>query len=500
MPIDRSLLTRALGALRERAVAGGEGLVITDPWTVLDHVGLPRQCVADLVAARCLESVPTQRGRYRIKRETLPNDGPLPEAPSAPRESAVAAPTVPAPTPSVATGPTRAPRFLLILDAENALWTHRDAGLPFDPAAIRDAAAAMGPIAFAFAYGNVEKIPPRTREDLTIAGFPLMHCQRLRDGNGGKDTVDENAQDLIGRFVTYDAVDGVILVTDDRNFAPIMRGILDAGKRLIRLTIRGEAMLDALGEVRQLHRPEPGNGRHAATDRRWNPDLVIEDLRRLPSLPAEERGPMLRRIQLQAPLVQRFLRALLRRLWGRLGSDQKMYFPSLLTFADAMVREEDRADISHDDLRAFCSTLNDIGVLRMISFTHVDGGDRRAYRPDWDHPFCADAIADIRDQQRTQWRRRRLVPNDAAPMLGGQLRPKVRFVASADGTTYRIVAHTREDALAAATQHCQSSGATPEVIASLRAIGSVRRGTPIVELGAATPSATPGANGDRDAT
>lgn len=498
MTIDRSLLTRALGALRERAVAGGEGLVITDPWTVLDHVGLPRQCVADLVQTHCLESVPTQKGRYRIKRETPPSDEPPPEAPSAPREPAVAAPTVPAPTPPAATGPARAPRFLFILDAENALWTHRDAGLLFDPAAIRDAAAAVGTIAFAFAYGNVERIPTRDRENLTIAGFPLMHCQRLRDGNGGKDTVDENAQDLIGRFVTYGAVDGVILVTDDRNFAPIMRGVLDAGKRLIRFTVRGEAMLDALGEVRRLHLPGTGNGRHAATDRRWNPDLIIEDLRRLPSLPAEEWGPTLRRIQLQAPFVQRFLRALLRRLWGRLGPEQTMPFRILVTYADETVREEDQSDISQDDIRAFCSMLNEIGIIRMVPFTHADGGERRAYRPDWAHPFCADAIADIRDQRRG--RRRRTAPSGAAPVPGMPLRPKVRFVASADGATYRVAAHTREDALAAVARHCEANGVAPDVIASLRAVGSVPRGATVVELDATAPGEAPSANGDRNTT
>lgn len=499
MKTDRSLLTRALGALRERAVAGGEGFVITDPWAVLDHMGLPRACIADLVQTRCLESVPTQRGRYRIKRETLPSDGPLSEAPITPGEPVVAAPTVPAPTPPVATGPTRAPRFLLVLDAENVFLTHEKAGIPFDPAAIRDAAAAVGPIAFAFAYGNIEKIPPRTREDLTIAGFPLMHCQRLRDGNGGKDTVDENAQDLIGRFVAYDAVDGVILVTDDRNFAPIMRGVLDAGKRMVRFTLRGETMLDALGEVHQLHRPEPGNGRRTATDRRWSPDLVIEEFRRLPSLPTEEQGPTLRRIQLHAPLVQRFLRALLRRLWGRLGSERTMHFPPLVAFAETTVREEDRKDISRDDLRAFCSMLNEIGILRTFMFEREDGGERRAYRPDWDHPFCADAIADIRDQPRNWSRGRR--PNNTVAVPGSQPRAKVRFAASADGTTYRIVgAHTRDDALAAAARHCEANGVAPETIASLRAIGSAPHGTSLIELRAEAPGMVPSANGDRDTT
>jgi hypothetical protein len=251
------VLARALAALRERAVLGGDGLVITDPWTVLDRLELPRDCVALLGNPhRCL--VGLGRGRFRIVRESLPSDEPppLPEAPLEPESEAPASSSA-RPTPPPAE-PARTPRFLLILDAENVLWTHRDAGIPFDPSAIRDRAAAIGTIAFAFAYGNLEKIPLRAREDLTIASFPLIHCQRLRDRNGGKDTVDEHLQDLINRFLNYDAVDGVILVTDDRDFAPIMRAVLDAGKRLIRFTVRGESMLDQIGEVHRLV-PTSGN-------------------------------------------------------------------------------------------------------------------------------------------------------------------------------------------------------------------------------------------------
>ncbi len=489
------MLARALGALRERAVFGGDGFVITDPWTVLDRVELPRECVSLLVNRyRCLVSIPTQKGRFRIVRETLPvNDASaLPPAAPSPTGDAPTPSAPAAPPPTTITEPARAPRFLLILDVENVLWTHRGAGLAFEPSAIRDRASAIGTIAFAFAYGNLEKIPPRARENLTMAGFPLIHCQRLRDGNGGKDTVDEHIQDLIRRFLDCGAVDGVILVTDDRNFAPIMRGVLDAGKRLIRFTLRAEAMLDQIGEVRRLLL-ESGNGREPVADRRWAPEPVIEDLRLLPAMPREEWGPTIRRIQLRAPLVSRFLHALLRRCWGRLGEERTMHFPSLVTFADDMVRAEDRADISRDDLWSFCSALNEIGVFLTISFTHEDGSDRRAYRPDWNHPFCAEAIADIKDRPRD--RRFPRGPNDHAanggadrPMRPGPPSltrlPKARYImCGADGITYRVSgARTRDDALAAVRARYVTQGATDETLAAIAAIGSPRRGTPTVEI------------------
>lgn len=497
MAIDRSVLARALGALRERAVFGGDGLVITDPWTVLDRVELPRECLALLVQYRCLVSIPTQRGRFRIVRETPPVDDASalpPVAPPPTRDDPI--PSAPAtPPPMTIAEPPRAPRFLLILDAENVSLTHRDAGIPFRPAAIRDLAGGVGSIAFAFAYGNIEALPARTREDLTLAGFPLVHCQRLRDGNGGKDTVDEHIQDLIHRFLDSDAVDGVILVSDDRNFAPIMREALDRGKRVVRVTLRGEAMLDQIGEVRRLPSGN-GNGHAPEPARRWAPELIIEDLRTLPQ--AEDFGQVLRRIRLRAPLVSQFLRAFVRRYWMQCGATWSMHFQRLVEFADSVVRDEDRSDVSPDDVRSLLSTLDEIGVVRLVNVPSRRDAERtfRAYLPNWGHPFCADAISDIKSHPGS-WRPARRRDNyeagggadratpqatSAPPHSVG--RPKARHVVCrADGFIYRVHgARTRDDALTAVRSHYTARSADDGVLATIAAIGSPPRGTTTVDL------------------
>ncbi|MDO8598894.1 MAG: NYN domain-containing protein [bacterium] len=396
MTSDRAMLARALTLLREHGTNTDGVLVVTDPWTILVTAEMDRDAVAALMAQKCLVGIGQMR--FRIMRETLPEPKTPPVLPS------VAATEMVTARPS----PQQMQRaVLLVLDAENAYHTHRDAGLPFHPATIRDAAREVGEIAFAFAYGNIEAIPARVREDLTMSGFPLVHCQRLRDSNGGKDTVDEHIQDLVRRFLTHSAVDSVVFVSDDRNFAPILRGVVDAGKRLVRLTLRGESMLDQIGEVRRL--PHGESVAPAPNGKRWDPDVIIDDLRDLPTLPPGDWPAMLQRIRLRAPFVQHFLRIAVRAYLGTWGR-APLSFLGLVELVDSCVRQEDRPHISKDDLHRTLSALVDIGVIRKFTRSYGKDGERPRYEPNWGHPFCAAAIADISKEQegtgRRSWSRR----------------------------------------------------------------------------------------------
>lgn len=493
--IDHPTLERALAVIREGATQMDGNLVATDPWAVLRSAGIPGDALALLMQKRCL--IGMGRMQFRIIRDSVPAPAPL----------ASRATTAPA---------LEEPAFLLVLDVENALHAHRNAGIPFQPSVIRHAAADIGTVAFAFAYANSHAVPQPVCEDLMLAGFQLIHCQRLRDPNGGKDTVDENIQDLIQRFLAHASIAGVVLVSDDRNFAPILNGIRDRGLRSIVLSLRVQSSLAAIAEVRLLPSPhDRENGHEPTTTRRWDPDLIIEDLRELgvatdPSV----RAVTIRRIKLRAPFVEHLLRIILRKFWGEARRrfpelspmEHRLSFQSILDQADRCVREEDRTNVSSDDVHAFLSALLDVGVYRRVEVDLPDGGGRRPrYAPNWEHPFCADAIANLRDQPREQWRSRGVsgrIHGPTRPEPPMSTRPlKTRHVTCGeDGTTFRVLGvGTREDAVAAVRASYTARGAAASVLASIAAVGSPRRGTSIVELDATAPGATSSAKGSRNA-
>ena len=473
------MLARALEVLVQK---GRQGDTIVDPHSWLDRAGIPREAVVQLIERRCLTGL--GRMRFRLDRTELPPPkaaravappvteplfdpfdgtplglqphppaptpapGPLP--PIAAPEPAQPAPSLPA-TAAPPSGPTaaRSARFLLVVDAENVLRTCRDLHAPFRPEVIREIANQYGEVAFAFALGNLLAITQRDRELLTFAGFPLLHCARLSDGNGGKDTVDENAQDLIRRFLDHGAVDGVILATDDRNFIPIMVGVRDRGYRLIRIAVRTGTDLDRVGEVRHLplHDGETEGG-PAAPMRPWAPQLIIDGLQALFSVTTPlERERAIRNMSLQAPLVYRLLRAFLRRRWGMRSPDWLTGFLTLLDDLDAMVLEADRAHVTKDDLRAFLTALNDIGVIEKIEGQKY-GRRQIGYRPNWGHPFCAYAIADIqtRGGRSSRWQRPRGAQDGASGTNGsGTPGPDREHAApnAADAPTGEPGAHQR---------------------------------------------------------
>lgn len=302
----------------------------------------------------------------------------------------------------------RPPRLLLIIDVENVVRTCRDLRAPFRPERIRELAVQHGEIAFGFALANVFALSPGDREAITGTAFPLVHCQRLRDGNGGKDTVDEHVADLIRRFLGSGAIDGVVIVTDDRNFIPIMMGVLDKGRRLIRIAVRRNTELDRIGEVLYLPLHTEGDASTAPTSsRRWNAEAFIEGLHELVGKgSASERDHAITMLGLRTPLPFRLLRAYLRRRYGGRRGEWKVSFPTLLDELSDVILPDDCAHVNTDDLSAFLTALIEIGVITRVETPMPVGRMRRGYYPNWKHPFCAHAIADIRDQE-PRWLQRR---------------------------------------------------------------------------------------------
>lgn|GEM_PF-5207176 len=382
MPFDDELFAQALDLLQTYAVDDGDDRVVTDPWSILESAGIARDVVADLVRQRRL--VGLGRMRFRIVQEI---------------------PAGPKPRPATHLAPPNAvgqPSFLLVIDAENFVHGCANAGTTFEPARVFETARQLGAVAFAFALGNFRAIPPDVLERLKIAGADIVvnvHCPRLRDGNGGKDTTDETLQALVQRHLRYSRIHGVIFVTDDRNFAPIMNAVLDTRNpddntrmRCIRISFRRESMLDAIGEVIRL----TDNGKpDRAPPRRWAPDIILEDLRTLPTLPEDGRPAVLRSISIRAPLVQRLLRALIRKYFCRVGRATPVSFKSLLDLFVTRVRPEDRDDVSDDELHAFLTALIDAGVLTQQEVPQRGGSLRTRYQPNWTHPFCVEAVSDI---------------------------------------------------------------------------------------------------------
>ncbi|MDP3770711.1 MAG: NYN domain-containing protein [bacterium] len=440
--LDDEVLARALEVLVQ---GSRQGDTIVDPFSPLQKEGIPKEAVVQLIQRGCL--VGQGRLRFRIVRTTLTPPRParvappplaeIPDVPDGwfdqvldsvppPPAATIDPPPPPLLEPTTEQRPipaTRPPRFLLVVDVENVAKTCRDLHAPFRPEVIREVANQCGEVAFAFALGNLLAVSPRDRELLTLAGFPLLHCARLPDGNGGKDTVDENAQDLIGRFIDHNAVDGVILATDDRNFIPIMVRVRDRGRKLVRIAIRVGTELDRICDVRNLplHDGETAEG-PAAPTRPWTPQLIIDGLQALFSVTTPlERERAIRNMSLQAPLVYRLLRAFLRRRWSTRAPDWLVGFLAFLDDLDAMVLEADRAHVTKEDLRAFLTALNDIGVIEKI-MGEKHGRRQVGYRPNWSHPFCAHVIADIRDRggRSSRWQRPRNAPHGTAGTNGSE--------------------------------------------------------------------------------
>lgn len=267
----------------------------------------------------------------------------------------------------------------------------RETGESFDPAGIRQEATSIGEICFAFACANIDALTSRVRDALTLAGFTLVHCQRLRDVNGGKDTTDEQIQDLIRRFLNYASIAGVVLVSDDRNFAPIMNGILDRKLRCIRLTLHLGNALDTIGETRQLSTPY-GHANHQTAARRWAPDVIIDDIYGLKDAEPTEVETIIRRITLRAPFVMRLLGIFIQQR----GHRRPLAFRNFVASCWEVLHDENRAHLNEEELEAFITELVRAEVVAKKTVTMDDGGERTVYAFNRQHPVFANALSHSR--------------------------------------------------------------------------------------------------------
>lgn len=370
------MLERALIVLCATAEPEGDARVVTDPWSAMERVGLPRDAVAELLRTGAI--IGLGRLRFRIDREHLPQ----PEA---------------APIPGAEQSMPLRPCVLLVVDVENAVHAHAETGVLFDPSRIRDAANRVGPVGFAFGLANLHAVAPGHLAALALAGFHCIHCERLPDATGGKDTVDELLRDLVRRFCDHTMLSAIVLVSDDRDFASILNLARDRGIRAVVLTFRKRLALGRIAEHRLIplpHPPKPPTDAATTNARRWNPEDVYDELRNLLTLTRpEDHEIALARIQTRSPLVQRFLRAFFRKYYGGWGK-RPMSYHGLVALAEYIVRPEDQVYITRDALSATFSALVTIGVFQKTTVQESEG-PRTRYEPHWSHPLIAYCVHDI---------------------------------------------------------------------------------------------------------
>ncbi|MBI4142533.1 NYN domain-containing protein [Candidatus Uhrbacteria bacterium] len=307
-----------------------------------------------------------------------------------PRPDVVPPPAAPA---SVVEPTALRPRVVLVLDLENIMLTCSRAGARFDPVAIRERAQHVGDIALAFACGNYEAIPAGIRQRLTLSGFPLLHFERLGNGTvARKDVVDANLHDLVRRILDCaPGMDGVVLVTDDQDFAPLITAIRDRGKRCIVLSPRRGSALARITEVVDL--PLTLRAREPVNPL-WNPEEAILTLCEVAAAPEETtQREASTRLQLRSPLPARILRNTVR-MYRRKHRGAASSFFGLMECARTSASAKELASLPDDAVRGFLEACIASGVLLQFE-VKTDEGPRPRYRPNWNHPFCRDAIADI---------------------------------------------------------------------------------------------------------
>lgn len=302
----------------------------------------------------------------------------------------------PNPTPDTA-NPAGAPRFVVVIDTENIVKTYAHMGGRFNPLIVRDAARELGTIAFAFAFANVEAIPDRTREELTINGFLFVNCAPASTNGavGRKDTVDEHIQDMIARFLEYANIDGVILVTDDQNFAPIIGNIRDHGKQCIVLTPRKATSLGRITRSIQLPFAVEAPQTHAD----WNPEIAIAELRNAARAGknTELASQAINRFHCLAPFPYRVLIRFLRRFRQTYHADS-VGFVRISACMRSSISPEDRHTLPDEAITSFLSSLIAADVIITNEVPTSDGPMKR-YAPSWWNPLCKRTVADIIAQE-----------------------------------------------------------------------------------------------------
>lgn len=299
--------------------------------------------------------------------------------------------------PTTAASRPRTPRFVVIIDTENITKTYASAGGRFTPSVVRDAARELGTITFAFAFANIEAIPSRICEELTITGFPVIHCAPMHSNKvlARKDTVDENIQDIIARFLEYADIDGIVLVTDDQNFAPIIGNIRDHGKQCVVLTPRLGSSLGRITKSVQL----PLNVDTPRTPVAWNPDVAITELRNAARAGknTELAGQAITRFHCLAPFPHRVLIRFLRRFRQMYHTDS-VGFAKLAACIKTSIAPEDRDALPEETILSFLNILITADVILTHEVQTPEGTVKR-YAPSWWNPFCHRAVEDIVAQE-----------------------------------------------------------------------------------------------------
>ncbi|MFH1098553.1 MAG: NYN domain-containing protein [Candidatus Uhrbacteria bacterium] len=289
----------------------------------------------------------------------------------------------------------RPARFLLLMDAENAIKAFEERRIPFDPMAIRDRARAMGEIVFAYAYANFTAIAPHDRQQLHVAGFEIVHCERFSSGNGGasKDTVDNALKDSIVRHRANAFIDGVILVSNDSDFTVDANNACDCGFRFIVFTTRPTTVFASVTEV--VYLLDEDQAVSTGEPSRWNPEEILRDLEQLPRIPDIEHVILIAKMQIRAPCVVSVLRELI----ARSLTSRQYGFKALVSQALLLItrRFPNKGDM---DAHAFVSGIISAKLFEPEMRNLPGIGGRRVYPPNRGHPFVADVQRRVNDAER----------------------------------------------------------------------------------------------------
>lgn len=381
-------LANIMATLRAHATSDATGeLIVVNPWQVLREAGLDSEALGALVQLQHLK----KKGGVSyaiISRvgESLPEPTPPPTT------------LTPLPT-SIA--PLSEPRsWVVVIDANNVYRIHADAGVPLRPGHLQRQLVRRHPIATTFAIGNYDAIPWEGRKAFAEAGFPIgFHCDAL---HGTKDMVDPSLITYVLDFLQMlrrDVVAGVILVSDDGNFIPLARRVLDQQWQCAAATFRHRAPLARMDGVQRIVLTLPEEIEEET--RRWNPADIMGDLERLLGTTPRAQEEALLRIQLRAPFVERVLRHFFSHLHRQHNGNPEFGFDRHLRELLRSIPREEQSAVTEDDRRALLNLLIRIKILIPCNAPHPRGeGVYTGYRVDWTHPFCVHALKTTQAKQR----------------------------------------------------------------------------------------------------
>lgn len=193
-----------------------------------------------------------------------------PKAPEAPKAEAVpepiAAPEAPEPQ-ATPVEPVRRTSIAVFVDYENAVRCAQKAGFRFSFTHLREEMCVRGNVVFAevFVPPHVGKQEAEVRK-LWDAGWTVIYCPlRHKD----KDAVDQKLELRARDIIRETNVDGVVIVSEDADFLPVINYARNYGKSVERFLPSEHRELDGQEHSRELFgRPET---------RRWESavDIVL---------------------------------------------------------------------------------------------------------------------------------------------------------------------------------------------------------------------------------